>query len=94
MLLNALIAITGETFGAIWEAKLAQGYREKVLQMYSLQISFAWLFKDNLNPNHRLFVAQKMISKEGNSSSSDRQSAQQEIRTLSAKVASLKEDIT
>lgn len=33
VLLNALIAITGETFGAIWETQVGQGYREKVNAM-------------------------------------------------------------
>ena len=33
VLLNSLIAITGETFTLIWDSKIPKSYQEKVLQM-------------------------------------------------------------
>ena len=92
VLLNALIAITGETFGTIWEAKLAQGYREKVLQMDSLQMTFSIFFHLPDDSNKRLFIAQKMISKD-NATSTERKSANSEIKSLSSKVDGLKDEI-
>jgi len=51
VLLNALIAITGETFGDIWGSKVGQSYKEKVLQMKILQRTYSWLFKKSEDPN-------------------------------------------
>lgn len=61
VMLNALIALTGETFGEIFANQVPSGYREKVYQIVILQNQLKWVFYDTLDPNARLFVAQKSI---------------------------------
>ena len=62
VMLNALIALTGETFGEIFANQVPSGYREKVYQIVILQNQLKWVFYDTLDPNARLFVAQKSIA--------------------------------
>ena len=57
VLLNSLIALTGETFTIIYESQVPKGYQEKVLQMSVLQDGFRFFFWDDFDPNERLFVA-------------------------------------
>ena len=62
VMLNALIALTGETFSEIYANQVSSGYREKVYQIVILQNQLKWIFNDGLDPNARLFVAQKTIA--------------------------------
>jgi len=61
-MLNALIALTGETFTEIFAAQVPSGYKEKVYQIVIMQNSLGFLFKHKPDANERLFVAERTIS--------------------------------
>ena len=60
VLLNSLIALTGETFTIIYESQVPKGYQEKVLQMSVLQDGFRYFFWKDYQPNERLFIARQI----------------------------------
>ena len=85
ILLNMLVAIISETFGAINETKVETSYREKVVQILNMQVTLYGINHAEYRPTELLFIA-KATSAEDMQSEDDSDKIneiQQHLNTLS-----------